>query len=75
MVSPVMPSEMPKSPPMAVSRPMGRISLVTMAKIPSMSAVTASRLTKGERGRARVVVDMIPVQAGGVQAPSQAVMK
>ncbi|MEV0312329.1 hypothetical protein [Nonomuraea fuscirosea] len=43
-----------------------------------MSEVTASQLMRGERGRASVVVDMIPVQAGvlrGVQAPSQAVMK
>ncbi|GAA0846549.1 hypothetical protein GCM10009525_65950 [Streptosporangium amethystogenes subsp. fukuiense] len=56
---------------------MGRISLVTMAKMPSMSEVTASQPVRGERGRASVAVDMIPVQAGarGVQAPSQAVMK
>ncbi len=77
MVSPVVPSEMPKSAPMAGSRPMGRISLVTMAKMPSMSEATASRPTRGGRGRASVVVDMIPVRAGArdVRAPSQAGMK
>ncbi|GAA3078830.1 hypothetical protein GCM10017600_05790 [Streptosporangium carneum] len=42
---------------------MGRISLVTMAKMPSMSEVTVSQLTKGERDWARVV-DIVPVQAG-----------
>ncbi|GIH63872.1 hypothetical protein Msi02_46890 [Microbispora siamensis] len=74
MVSPVVPSEMPKSAPMAGSRPMGRISLVTMVKMPSMSEVTASQPMRGERGRVSVIVDMGPfgqVRVEGVHPAKQ----
>ncbi|MGW5002603.1 hypothetical protein ACWEP8_33670 [Streptomyces hydrogenans] len=49
IIRPAIPSETVKLDPIDVSRPIGRISVVTMEKIPSMTAKTASQETKGER--------------------------
>jgi hypothetical protein len=40
---------MVKLDPMDVRRPIGRISVVTMEKIPSITEITASQERKGER--------------------------
>jgi hypothetical protein len=42
---------MVKSAPISVRSPMGRISVVTMEKMPSVTATTASHPVTGERGR------------------------
>nr|BFD80761.1 hypothetical protein StreXyl84_01620 [Streptomyces sp. Xyl84] len=49
IISPAMPSETVKSAPILVRSPMGRISVVTMEKMPSMTATTASHPITGER--------------------------
>ncbi|WP_243279855.1 hypothetical protein [Streptomyces griseofuscus] len=49
IMRPAIPSEMVKLDPIEVSRPIGRISVVTMAKIPSITEMTASQEIKGER--------------------------
>ncbi|MFE9122363.1 hypothetical protein [Streptomyces sp. NPDC007172] len=69
IISPAIPSEMVKLDPIDVSRPMGRISVVTIAKIPIITEITASQETRGERrvGAAEaspevvVAVDINPV--------------
>ncbi|MFF5923380.1 hypothetical protein ACFY8C_34440 [Streptomyces flavochromogenes] len=65
---PAIPSEMVKLDPIDVRRPMGRISVVTMEKIPSITEMTASQEMKGERSgdagdwtAGVVAVDMNPV--------------
>ncbi|MFI8287866.1 hypothetical protein ACIGBL_01860 [Streptomyces sp. NPDC085614] len=49
IIRPAIPSEMVNLDPIDVRRPIGRISVVTMEKIPSMTEMTASQETKGER--------------------------
>ncbi|GHE01608.1 hypothetical protein GCM10010339_21680 [Streptomyces alanosinicus] len=49
IVSPAIPSETVKLDPIEVSRPIGRISVVTMAKIPSITETTASHPVSGDR--------------------------
>ncbi|GAA1037623.1 hypothetical protein GCM10009566_12520 [Streptomyces murinus] len=44
-----MPSERAKPEPISVSRPIGRISVVTIEKIPSVTDTTASHPTSGDR--------------------------
>ncbi|MFE1873221.1 hypothetical protein ACFW9N_20350 [Streptomyces sp. NPDC059496] len=68
IMRPTIPSEMVKLDPIEVSRPIGRISAVTIEKIPSITEITASQETKSERSdgagdwaEAVVVVDMNPV--------------
>ncbi|GGU33690.1 hypothetical protein GCM10010289_63720 [Streptomyces violascens] len=69
IISPAIPSEMVKLDPIDVSRPMGRISVVTIAKIPIITEITASQETRGERmvgadvasTEVVVAVDMNPV--------------
>lgn len=65
IISPAMPSETVKSAPIEVSRPIGRISVVTMAKMPIVTETTASQPVSGVRtgvgGEVRTV-DTPPVQ-------------
>ncbi|MFG3041521.1 hypothetical protein ACGFYZ_31925 [Streptomyces sp. NPDC048330] len=68
IMRPAIPSEMVKLDPIEVSRPMGRISVVTIEKIPSITEITASQASNAGRfGGAAVgvevvvVVDMNPV--------------
>ncbi|MER5738820.1 hypothetical protein ABT117_24475 [Streptomyces sp. NPDC002262] len=49
IMRPAMPSETVKLDPIEVSRPIGRISVVTMEKIPAVTETTASQETRGER--------------------------
>src|SRR5690606_272714 len=49
IVSPAIPSETVKSAPIDVSRPIGRISAVTMAKIPIITETTADQALNGGR--------------------------
>ncbi|GAA2432651.1 hypothetical protein GCM10010388_20640 [Streptomyces mauvecolor] len=58
IVRPAMPSEMVKLDPIDVSRPMGRISVVTIEKIPNITDSTASQDRSAER-------------AGGAEASSE----
>ncbi|MFE5717938.1 hypothetical protein [Streptomyces erythrochromogenes] len=67
IMRPAIPSETVKLDPIDVRRPIGRISVVTMEKIPSMTEMTASQEMNGERSagagdRTEVVaaVDMNP---------------
>ncbi|MEU8942044.1 hypothetical protein AB0C97_28820 [Streptomyces goshikiensis] len=67
IMRPAIPSETVKLDPIEVRRPIGRISVVTMEKIPSITEMTASQETDGERSvgagdRAETVVavDMNP---------------
>ncbi|MGW8327501.1 hypothetical protein ACWGLE_06350 [Streptomyces sp. NPDC055897] len=57
IISPANPSDTAKLEPIDVSRPMGRISVVTIAKIPIITETTASQETRGER------------RAGAAEAP------
>lgn len=56
IISPAFPSktakpyETAKLDPIEVSRPIGRISVVAMAKIPSVTATTANHPISGDRG-------------------------
>ncbi|GAA1127343.1 hypothetical protein GCM10009579_18710 [Streptomyces javensis] len=50
IISPAIPSETVKPDPIEVSRPIGRISVVTMAKIPSITETTAGHPFSGARG-------------------------
>ncbi|MFB7545840.1 hypothetical protein ACFC0N_38785 [Streptomyces zaomyceticus] len=68
IMRPAIPSETVKLDPIEVSRPIGRISVVTIEKIPSITEITASQETEAERSsgagdgaEAVVVVDMNPV--------------
>ncbi|MET7528556.1 hypothetical protein ACFWB1_03220 [Streptomyces goshikiensis] len=68
IMRPAIPSEMVKLDPIDVRRPIGRISVVTMEKIPSITEMTASQETDGERSVGAgdwtemvVAVDMNPV--------------
>ncbi|MFF9150239.1 hypothetical protein ACWGBV_05485 [Streptomyces sp. NPDC055051] len=68
IIRPAIPSEMVKLDPIEVSSPIGRISVVTMEKIPSMIETTASQETRGDRSgdagdwtEGVVAVDMISV--------------
>ncbi|MFD8639269.1 hypothetical protein ACFV14_03065 [Streptomyces zaomyceticus] len=49
IMRPAIPSETVKLDPIDVRRPIGRISVVTMEKIPSMTEMTASQEMVGER--------------------------
>ncbi|MEK8143399.1 hypothetical protein NKH18_18670 [Streptomyces sp. M10(2022)] len=49
IISPAIPSETVKEAPIDVNRPIGRISVVTMAKIPSITETTAGHPPNGER--------------------------
>lgn len=51
IISPAMPSEMVKLDPIEVSRPIGRISVVTMTKIPNITETTANHAVNGDRAR------------------------
>ncbi|MFB8087407.1 hypothetical protein [Streptomyces sp. NPDC055992] len=71
IMSPAIPSETVKLDPIDVRRPIGRISVVTMAKIPSMTEMTASQEMNGVRSgdegdwtEGVVAVDMNPVPIG-----------
>uniref|UniRef100_A0AAU2VHF2 Uncharacterized protein n=1 Tax=Streptomyces sp. NBC_00003 TaxID=2903608 RepID=A0AAU2VHF2_9ACTN len=48
IISPAMPSEMVKLDPIDVSRPMGRISVVTIEKTPNITDSTASHDKNGD---------------------------
>ncbi|WP_435852926.1 hypothetical protein, partial [Streptomyces vietnamensis] len=68
IMRPAIPSETVKLDPIEVSRPIGRISVVTIEKIPSITDITADQETKversdgaGERTEVVVSVDMNPV--------------
>ncbi|MFE5300187.1 hypothetical protein [Streptomyces sp. NPDC056632] len=70
IMRPAIPSEMVKLDPIEVSRPIGRISVVTIEKIPSITDITASQETRAERpgsggagawAEAAVAVDMYSV--------------
>ncbi|MFI0927886.1 hypothetical protein ACH4TP_28705 [Streptomyces sp. NPDC021012] len=68
IMRPAIPSETVKLDPIDVSRPIGRISVVTIEKIPSITEITADQETKagrsgGAEARTEVVVavDMSPV--------------
>ncbi|MEU5066100.1 hypothetical protein AB0G95_18950 [Streptomyces virginiae] len=68
IMRPAIPSDMVKLDPIEVSRPIGRISAVTIEKIPNITEITASQETKAERSggagdgaEAVAVVDMNPV--------------
>ncbi|MFD7552944.1 MULTISPECIES: hypothetical protein [unclassified Streptomyces] len=68
IMRPAIPSETVKLDPIDVRRPIGRISVVTMEKIPNIIEMTAGQEVKGERsGDERdwaeevVAVDMDPV--------------
>jgi hypothetical protein len=50
IISPAIPSETVKLDPIEVSKPIGRISVVTMTKIPSITETTASHPISGDRG-------------------------
>ncbi|MEU2245131.1 hypothetical protein ABZ572_37760 [Streptomyces sp. NPDC018338] len=49
IMRPAIPSEIVKLDPIDVRRPIGRISVVTMEKIPSMTEMTASQEMTSER--------------------------
>ncbi|GAA3646127.1 hypothetical protein GCM10022420_020950 [Streptomyces iranensis] len=49
IISPAIPSETVKLDPIEVSRPIGRISVVTVAKIPSITETTAGHPFSGAR--------------------------
>ncbi|MFJ8128719.1 hypothetical protein [Streptomyces hydrogenans] len=49
IIRPAIPSETVKLDPIDVRRPIGRISVVTMEKIPSMTESTANQEMRGER--------------------------
>ncbi|MGO4425126.1 hypothetical protein AB4Z54_42200 [Streptomyces sp. MCAF7] len=55
IISPAIPSETVKLEPMDVSRPMGRISVVTMENIPIVTETTASHDVTAERRADSVV--------------------
>ncbi|WP_442809642.1 hypothetical protein [Streptomyces sp. SR27] len=68
IMRPAIPSEMVKLDPIEVSRPIGRISVVTIEKIPSITEITASQEAKAVRSGGTgdwtevvVAVDMSPV--------------
>ncbi|MFF3603729.1 hypothetical protein [Streptomyces sp. NPDC002463] len=68
IMRPAIPSEMVKLEPIEVSSPIGRISVVTIEKIPSITEITASQEIKfgrsdgaGEGTEVVVAVDMNPV--------------
>ncbi|MFG2140965.1 hypothetical protein [Streptomyces sp. NPDC048650] len=71
IIRPAIPSERVKLEPMEVSRPIGRISVVTIEKIPHIIETTASQEISGDRGDRTegaagsmemvVAVDMNPV--------------
>ncbi|MEU7082123.1 hypothetical protein ABZ938_30570 [Streptomyces sp. NPDC046409] len=72
IIRPAIPSEMVKLDPMEVSNPIGRISVVTIEKIPSITEITASHETSGDRAgssagsmEAVVAVDTNPVLLWG----------
>ncbi|GAA3091747.1 hypothetical protein GCM10017562_73670 [Streptomyces roseofulvus] len=75
IMRPAIPSETVKLDPIDVSSPMGRISVVTMEKIPAVTERTASQESRGERSggteveeREEVVAaDMSPVLNGASQ--------
>ncbi|GAA2407712.1 hypothetical protein GCM10010433_02950 [Streptomyces pulveraceus] len=70
IIRPAVPSETAKSEPIDVSRPMGRISVVTIEKMPSMTEMTASRPRKGVWGgmRSAGAVDVEVSEVGVVMA-------
>ncbi|GGU06100.1 hypothetical protein GCM10010177_76750 [Actinomadura citrea] len=49
IISPAVPSETVKPEPMDVSSPIGRISVVTIAKIPIITESTAGQLATADR--------------------------
>ncbi|WP_260334353.1 hypothetical protein [Streptomyces beigongshangae] len=49
IISPAMPSEMVKLAPILVRSPIGRISVVTIEKMPSITATTANHPITGDR--------------------------
>ncbi|MEU7074034.1 hypothetical protein [Streptomyces narbonensis] len=49
IIRPAIPSETAKLDPIEVSKPIGRISVVTIEKIPSITETTANQDRKGER--------------------------
>ncbi|MEV7612762.1 hypothetical protein [Streptomyces sp. NPDC089799] len=49
IMRPAIPSDTAKLDPIEVSRPIGRISAVTIEKIPSITEITAGQETKSER--------------------------
>ncbi|MGW2816273.1 hypothetical protein [Streptomyces sp. NPDC001415] len=74
IISPAVPSEMVKLDPIDVSRPMGRISVVTIEKIPNITDSTASQDKSGDgaggaEGSLEALIaveeDMTPVLCGG----------
>src|SRR3954452_67625 len=64
MVSPAVPSETVKPAPMEVSSPIGRISVVTIAKMPAVTANTAGQPEEGETSRP--VAGEVAVRIGSV---------
>ncbi|GAA2657988.1 hypothetical protein GCM10010400_14710 [Streptomyces aculeolatus] len=51
IMSPAIPSETAKAAPIPVRRPIGRISVVTIAKMPSVTAATAGQPRAAGPGR------------------------
>ncbi|GAA4586683.1 hypothetical protein GCM10010095_77300 [Streptomyces anthocyanicus] len=49
IIRPAIPSEMVKLEPIEVKRPIGRISVVMIEKIPNITEITASHDTNGDR--------------------------
>ncbi|BDM74722.1 hypothetical protein HEK616_82090 (plasmid) [Streptomyces nigrescens] len=49
IIRPAIPSEMVKLDPIDVSRPIGKISVVTIEKSPSITEATASQPMRGDR--------------------------
>ncbi|GAA0958786.1 hypothetical protein GCM10009550_47830 [Actinocorallia libanotica] len=49
IISPAIPSETAKPAPIPVSRPIGRISVVTIEKMPSVTVTTAGHPDDGDR--------------------------
>ena len=77
IISPAVPSETVKPEPMDVSSPIGRISVVTIAKIPIITETTAGQLFEPDRADAgepsaeAVTVDIgfRPVRGSGRACP------
>ncbi|WP_245738105.1 hypothetical protein [Streptomyces sparsogenes] len=68
IISPAIPSETVKLEPMEVSKPMGRISVVTMENIPIITETTAGHEVVAGRLAASVVPADVATSVGMVSA-------
>ncbi|MEU1665671.1 hypothetical protein ABZ547_19060 [Streptomyces sparsogenes] len=64
IISPAIPSETVKLEPMEVSKPMGRISVVTMENIPIITEITAGHEVVAGRLAASVVPAAVAASVG-----------